>query len=153
MLTKNIFFKNFKKKNKKINKNKKILLKLLKNNFQEQYQFLNSLTSNYKYSYKKKDIKNFNKFSSFNLIGMGGSTLGSEAIYNFLDYKIKKKFYFFNNLENQKISKSNNKTVNIIISKSGNTLETIANFNFILKKQNKNKNIIITEKKIITYQY
>jgi len=147
MLTKNIFFKNFKKKNKKINKNKKILLKLLKNNFQEQYQFLNSLTSNYKYSYKKKDIKNFNKFSSFNLIGMGGSTLGSEAIYNFLDYKIKKKFYFFNNLENQKILKSNNKTVNIVISKSGNTLETIANFNFILKKQNKNKNIIITEKK------
>ena len=54
MLTKNIFFKNFKKKNKKINKNKKILLKLLKNNFQEQYQFLNSLTSNYKYSYGKK---------------------------------------------------------------------------------------------------
>ena len=37
MLTKNIFFKNFKKI--KINKNKNILLKLLKNNFQEQYQY------------------------------------------------------------------------------------------------------------------
>jgi len=35
----------------------------------------------------------------------------------------------------------------LIISKSGNTLETITNFNLILKNQKSNKNIIITENK------
>ena len=35
----------------------------------------------------------------------------------------------------------------MIISKSGNTLETISNFNLILKSQKKNKNIVITENK------
>ena len=57
---------------------------------------------------------------------MGGSILGAEAIYQFLKHKIKKKFIFINNL-NPKIKnkKKNQKHVNIIISKSGNTLETI----------------------------
>ena len=35
--------------------------------------------------------------------------------------------------------------LNIIISKSGNTLETISNLNLILANQKKNKNLIITE--------
>ena len=33
---------------------------------------------------------------------MGGSILGAEAIYNFLK-KVKKKFYFFNNIDENKI--------------------------------------------------
>ena len=37
--------------------------------------------------------------------------------------------------------------MNIIISKSGNTLETISNLNYLLQTEKKNKNIIITEKK------
>ena len=84
---------------------------------------------------------------------MGGSILGSEAINNFLQKKIKKKVYFFNNLDTLKISefkkKENKKKVLfLIISKSGNTIETLSNF-FALKIINKNsKNIIIiTEKK------
>ena len=32
---------------------------------------------------------------------MGGSILGTEAIYDFLKFKIKKKINFFNNLNNQ----------------------------------------------------
>ena len=32
---------------------------------------------------------------------MGGSILGTEAIYDFLKFKIKKKKEFFNNLNNQ----------------------------------------------------
>ena len=32
---------------------------------------------------------------------MGGSILGTEAIYQFLRHKIKKKFYFHNNLKPQ----------------------------------------------------
>ncbi len=70
---------------------------------------------------------------------MGGSILGTEAIYDFLNHKVKKNFSFFNNLQYQKISKSKYKKVNLIISKSGNTLETISNFNLILKNQKKIK--------------
>jgi len=145
MLTKNIIFKNFlgKKNNLQINTLKKIIFNknLLKN-----YLLLNSLTTEYKYSYKKKYVQNLKKFKNFNVIGIGGSILGAEAIYDFLKYKIKKNFYFFNNLQSTKIFKSKSKKVNLIISKSGNTLETISNLNLILKNQKKNKNVIITEK-------
>ena len=34
---------------------------------------------------------------------MGGSILGAEAIFNFLKKKIKKKIYFFDNLESDKL--------------------------------------------------
>ena len=75
---------------------------------------------------------------------MGGSILGAESIYEFLKDKIKKNFYFINNLK-PKIINNNKKNVNLIISKSGNTLETISNLNVHLKK--KDKNIFITENK------
>ena len=75
---------------------------------------------------------------------MGGSILGVEAIYQFLKHKIKKNFFFFSNLENKLNLKKNKKnTVNLVISKSGNTLETIINSNILIK--NNSKNIIITE--------
>ena len=145
MLSKNIVFKNFKlKKNTKKNK---IIKKLLQKELIDSLPLLNSLTSNYKYSFKKKDINKLKKYKLFNLIGMGGSILGTEAIYDFLGHKINKKFKFYNNLQNKNILKKKNKNVNLIISKSGNTLETIVNFNLILKNQKQNKNIIITEKK------
>ena len=145
MLSKNIVFKNFKlKKNTKKNK---IIKKLLQKELINSLPLLNSLTSNYKYSFKKKDINKLKKYKLFNLIGMGGSILGTEAIYDFLGHKINKKFKFYNNLQNKNILKKKNKNVNLIISKSGNTLETIVNFNLILKNQKQNKNIIITEKK------
>ena len=145
MLTKNIKFENFSgKKNIKLEKTFKELLnyaELIKN-----YPLLNSLTKQYKYSYQKKKIKSFKKYSNINLVGMGGSTLGAEAIYDFLRHKVKKKFFFFNNLQSKKIYKNNKKNINLIISKSGNTLETISNLNLLLQKQKKNKNIFICEK-------
>ena len=69
---------------------------------------------------------------------MGGSTLGTEAIYQFLNHKIKKKFIFINNL-NPKLSNNEKKikATNIIISKSGNTLETIANSNLFINQKKK----------------
>jgi glucose-6-phosphate isomerase len=76
---------------------------------------------------------------------MGGSTRGAQAIYDFLKKKIKKKFIFVDNLnvsENKKEKKNLN---NLIISKSGNTTETIVNANILIKK--KDKNLFITEKK------
>ena len=76
---------------------------------------------------------------------MGGSSLGTEAIYDFLKYKNKKNFIFINNL-NPKLKKENRKKIlNLIVSKSGNTIETIINSNILIKK--KNKNIFITENK------
>ena len=45
---------------------------------------------------------------------------GVEAIYQFINHKVKKKFLFVNNLQNKyKNSKINSKCINIIISKSG----------------------------------
>ena len=88
MITKNINFKNFIIKIKKFQISKKLRLLLNQNN-----QILNTLRPEYKYSYNNKIISKFKKSSSFTLIGMGGSILGAQAIYNFLKYKIKKIFY------------------------------------------------------------
>ena len=130
-------------------KNKKIIQKvnnLKKENLLEKYPLLNSLTSNYKYSYSKKDLKRIKKNSNFRLIGMGGSILGAEAIYQFLKHKIKKKFTFINDLNsNSNKQQLKNKATNIIISKSGNTLETILNSNLVISS--KINNIFITENK------
>ena len=75
---------------------------------------------------------------------MGGSILGSEAIYCFLNHKIKKKINFFNNIENF-IKNKKKKSFNVIISKSGNTLEVATNVNIVVKKND--ENLIITEKR------
>ena len=109
MLTKNIKFKNFIKK-KKITKTNKILTNLIKDkSFIKKYPLLNSLTKKFQYSYQKKDIKKLKSYSEVNLIGMGGSILGAEAIYDFLKHKVKKKFLFYNNIKFQKIQKTNKK--------------------------------------------
>ena len=136
-----MIFKNFFniKKNKII---KKDLLNLLK----KQPPLFETLKPNYKYSYSKKTISSYKKFSNIRIIGMGGSILGTEAIYNFLKNKIKKKLIFVNNLNsNATYFKDKNINLNLIISKSGNTLETITNASALIK--NKDNNIIITEDK------
>ena len=127
-----------KKKNKKIIK----ILNSLKTRYNSD-QLFKSLTPKYNYSFKKKLLNKFKKEKIFKIIGMGGSILGAEAIYNFL--KCKKQFYFINNLQDFNKYLEKKKSTNIIISKSGNTLETISNVNLYVKK--KDKNIIITEKK------
>ncbi len=137
MLTKNIKIKNFKTKS-----NIKIK-KIFKNFFlKKDDKLLQSFSENYKYSFNLKKIKKYKKYKNFTLIGMGGSILGAEAIYDFLNYKIGKKFTFINNL-NSNIKKTSKNNLNIIISKSGNTLETISNSNVILGKNS--KNLFITE--------
>ena len=79
---------------------------------------------------------------------MGGSILGAEAIYQFLNNKVKKKFIFLNNLKSELFEKNKTKkAINIIISKSGNTIETILNANYLINQNKKNRNIFITEKK------
>ncbi len=128
MLSKNIRFKNFTKK--KFNKNLKVLFKKLidKNSYDD--NVIKSFSKSYSYSFTKKQLKKYKKFNFFQIYGMGGSSLGIQAIYDFMRPKIKKNFYFFDNLDSKnKIIKTKSKSLNLIISKSGNTLETIVNEN------------------------
>ena len=139
-ISKNIFFKNFLRisKSNKLKNEFKILLE--KKNY-----ILNSLNKNYKDNYNFEKIKKFKKKLDLRIIGMGGSILGTKAIYSFLAEKIKKKVYFVDNLDNYSVNKENKNFLNIIVSKSGNTLETLSNVNVLVKK--KDKNILITESK------
>tara|TARA_B100001741_G_C16549165_1_gene598401 strand:+ start:410 stop:1585 length:1176 start_codon:yes stop_codon:yes gene_type:complete len=142
MFGKNIKFKNFVLK-KKFNKNKKIL-NIYKDIIKEKNEIILSLDKKYKDTFSKKIIKKFKKINHILVIGMGGSILGAKAIYNFLKPK-NKKFIFVDNLSNKPFQHNNKKRLNIIISKSGNTLETISNSNVLINK--KNTNIFITENK------
>ena len=49
-----------------------------------------SFLPNSKYSFNFQSIKKFNNFRTVVVIGMGGSILGTKAIYSFLKHKIKK---------------------------------------------------------------
>jgi len=127
-------------------KNNKIIKKDFLNLIKHQPQVFETLKPTYKYSYSKKEISKYKKFSNIRVIGMGGSILGTEAIYDFLKKKIKKKITFVNNLNsNAHYFQDKNINLNLIISKSGNTLETIVNANTLIKS--KENNIVITEKK------
>ena len=114
---------------------------------------LNVLDKNFKFNFNIKDLKKFKKFSTIALIGMGGSILGAEAIHNFLNKKIKKRVFFFNNLDEDNLTqfkkKENlSKILFIVISKSGNTIETISNaFSLNIMKKNSKNVILISEKK------
>ena len=141
MLTPRIDFKNFNTRVKsKINLKKK-LNSLIKENS----DILKSLGKNYKNSFNKKKLAKYKKFSNFRVIGMGGSILGTQAIYDFLKDKINKKFSFVNNLQDQNKKIKEEKFTNLIVSKSGETIETIVNSNILIKK--KDRNIFITENK------
>ena len=140
MLTKDIKLKSFSKTNPK-----KIIKKKLKLIIRENSQLIKSLSKNYKDKYNFKKIKNFFGNNNVRLIGMGGSVLGSQAIYYFLKEKIKKKFFFIDNFTPLIKNNHKSKVNNLIISKSGNTLETISNVNIYVK--NNDKNIIITQNK------
>ncbi len=139
-ISNNIYLKEF-----KYNKKKKIIL-ILKKLINEKNSITNSLSKSYKYSYSKKFLNRLKKYSQINLIGMGGSSLGVRSIYSFLKNRIKKNFYFIDNLSLKKRkNKKTKNTLNLIISKSGNTLETIVNTNIFTTKNQ--KNVFLTENK------
>ena len=106
---------------------------------------LSSLSINYKDSYSKKSIEKYKSFKNYRIFGMGGSILGTQAIYDFLKKKINKNFLFIDNLQIKKNKNLKEKVLNLVVSKSGNTIETIVNSNIFVKK--KDKNIFITENK------
>ena len=105
-MSKNIYLKNsigssyFKKK--LYSKNKIKLNKIINNiytSLDERKDTFHSLSKKFNFNFKNSELLKFNKYRSVILIGMGGSTLGAQAIYSFLCYKIKKKFIFLDNLD------------------------------------------------------
>ena len=140
MLSKNIKFINF-ILNKKSKNNKKIL-SIYKGVIKEKSEVILSLNKKYKDSFSKKILLKIKKINHVLLIGMGGSILGAKAIYKFLKPK-RRKFTFVDNFSNTLFKDDNKKKITLIISKSGNTLETISNSNILINK--KDTNIFITE--------
>ena len=141
MLTQGINFKNFKTKKRSLNSGIKKTLNFL---IKEKSQLILSLGKDYKNNFSENLIKKYKRYKNFRVIGMGGSSLGTQTIYDFLRDKIKKNFFFVDNLNARSDKKFKNE-VNLVVSKSGNTIETIVNSNILIKK--KQKNIFITENK------
>lgn len=88
------------------------------------------------------------------VIGIGGSTLGTYAIYKFLKHSkpLSKKLFFLETTDPidilSKISKIDlEDTLFVVISKSGTTIETVSIFKYIhsLVKCDKNNTLVITE--------
>jgi len=155
MLNKNSFFTNFSFNSKKFHKNLSKTKKAYKDFKSDLKNFdiplLESFEKKYIFDFSQKTIKKFYKYKNIIIIGMGGSILGAKSIYFFLRSRIKKEVFFFDNLDEhlhlkfKKIKNLKNSCF-IIVSKSGNTLETIVNLSIIFSKSLlKNKLIIITE--------
>ncbi len=140
MITERISFTNFKKR-KTSNKIRNKLILLTKHG----NEIIRSLSKEYNDSFSSRQIKKYKKNPNIRIIGMGGSSLGAQAIYDFLKHKIKKNFEFIDNLKAIQRKNINKKYLNLIISKSGNTIETIVNLNILIK--NRDKNIFVTENK------
>ena len=124
------------------NKIKKLFFKILeKKNLS--CKVINTFSNNYQYSFNKKKISRYKNYKTISFFGLGGSSLCIKAIYDFLRFKIKKKAYFFDNLDAEVPKIVKDKNLDIVISKSGSTLETIVNQNIF----SKSKKLFITEKK------
>ena len=101
MTKKKLFLKNIIQKkylnhrlNKKLLKSYPKIIKDISNDIDNSTKIYNVLGDNFKFNFKIQDLKKFKKFNTIALIGIGGSILGSETIYNFLKKKIKKKYFF-----------------------------------------------------------
>ena len=90
MLTTGIKFINFKGK-----ASTKILKKKINFLLKENNQVLRSLSKDYKNDYNTNIVKKYKKFLNYRVIGMGGSSLGAKAIYDFLKKKNKKKIFIY----------------------------------------------------------
>jgi len=124
------------------NKLKRILFDIFQKK-KTSYRIIDTFSNNYQYSYNKKKINKFKKYKTISIFGLGGSSLCIKAIYNFLRFKIRKKVYFYDNLDVVIPKIFKNRNLDIVISKSGSTLETIINQNIF----SNSKKLFITENK------
>jgi len=124
--------------------------------------FFNTLSNDYQKSiFVKKIFLKKKLHKNILIVGMGGSVLGSKMLSSF--FGLDKNCYFLDSLNNSTVNdfikKDLSKFSIFIISKSGQTLETLANCNIILnnfKKRIKeiSKNfIIISERNSILFNF
>lgn len=112
------------------------------------------------YDLPLQDLDSIQKFSrsviqkNIAIIGIGGSTLGTYAIYNFLKKanEYKKSLHFFESTDPMDIKSRLKKidlenTLFIVISKSGTTMETISIFKYFasLVKMEKSNCVVVSE--------
>ena len=155
MLKKDNFFKNYfvnsRRYYENIKKVKKTYSSFLVDLKNFKIPLLESYEKNYKFNFSTTTVKKFSKYKNIIIFGMGGSILGAKSIYSFFKKKIKKEVFFFDNLDlnlslKYKKIKNLKNSCFIIVSKSGDTLETITNLGAIFSENLlKNKLIIITE--------
>jgi len=119
-------------------------------NLEKRRDTFHLLSKKFQFSFKKSSLKKYRKFKKIVVLGMGGSILGTKAIHCFLKHKIKKSFLFLDNLDEIKIrervyEKNLKNSLFIIVSKSGNTIETLTNINLLKKKLDSSNTILIVE--------
>ena len=148
MFNKKNFFSNFSSSLKNTTKAFQALKKDIKNS---NIPVLESYNKEYQIDFSPSLVRKFSRYSNIVIIGMGGSILGAQSIYLYLQKRIKKKLFFFDNLDenlylNFLTIKNLKNSCFVVVSKSGNTIETITNLNLVLSKiKPKNKLVIITE--------
>ena len=148
MFNKKNFFSNFSSSLKNTTKAFQALKKDIKNS---NIPVLESHNKEYQIDFSPSLVRKFSRYSNIVIIGMGGSILGAQSIYLYLQKRIKKKLFFFDNLDenlylNFLTIKNLKNSCFVVVSKSGNTIETITNLNLVLSKiKPKNKLVIITE--------
>ena len=155
MFKKDNFFKNYfinlNSYKKNLKKTKKVFNSFILDFKNNKIPILESFEKNYEFDFSRTTVKKFSKYKNIIVIGMGGSILGTKSIYSFLREKIKKEVFFFDNLDlnlllKYKKLKNLNNSCFIVVSKSGNTLETLVNLGTIFSKNLlKNKLIVITQ--------
>ena len=79
-----------KKLNVTLNKNYRVNFEKILKSFNHSQDTFHILSKNFKLNFKLPDLKRFKKFKSIVIIGMGGSILGTKAIFYLLKDKIKK---------------------------------------------------------------
>ena len=155
---------NFLKNNSKIYKNNlRTCSEIFKNlfNIKENF-FFNTLSEQYqKNLFLKKIILKKKLHKNILIVGMGGSVLGTKMLSSF--FGLDKNYYFLDSLNNSAVNdlirKDLSKFSIFIISKSGQTLETLTNCNIILNNFNKRKKeisknfIIISERNSILFNF
>ena len=131
-------------------------LKTIQKNLNYTKDTFNSFGKKFSLNIKLKEINRFKKYNDIIVIGMGGSIHGSQATYFFLKKKLKKRFFFLSNLSHEETNKIKSiknlkKAMFLIISKSGNTLETLSLTDHFKNSINDQNTLVITEKKIVHF--
>ena len=86
---------------------KKVIDEIIESNI----HLFNSFLPKFNYNFNLKNVGNLKKFRTIIIIGMGGSILGTKAIYSFLKHKIKKNFFFQDNLSERNILELDSKNL------------------------------------------